>query len=75
LTDSERIRLARLGKQLGLNAVKDVAAIVKPETIVTWYRRLIAKTSTDWPSAEGVDAIECKQCLGGMPKYYYREAA
>ena len=29
LTDSERIRLAKLGKQLGLKALKDIAAIVK----------------------------------------------
>ena len=31
LTDSERIRLAKLGKRLGLKALKDVAAIVKPQ--------------------------------------------
>ena len=43
LTDSERIRLAKLGKRLGLNALKDVAAIVKPETILAWYRKLVAK--------------------------------
>jgi transposase len=43
LTNSERIRLAKLGKRLGLKALKDVAAIVKPETILTWYRKLVAK--------------------------------
>jgi hypothetical protein len=43
LTDSERIRLAKLGKKLGLKALKDVAAIVKPETILAWYRNLVAK--------------------------------
>jgi transposase len=42
LTDTERIRLAKIGKRLGLNALKDVAAIVKPETILTWYRKLVA---------------------------------
>ena len=36
LTDSERIRLAKLGKRLGLKALKDVAAIVKPETVLAW---------------------------------------
>ena len=45
LTNPERIRLAKLGKQLGLKALKDVAAIVKPETILTWYRKLVAKKS------------------------------
>jgi len=43
LTDSERIRLAKLGKKLGLKALKDVAAIVKPETVLAWYRNLVAK--------------------------------
>ena len=43
LTNSERIRLAKLGNRLGLKALKDVAAIVKPETILTWYRKLVAK--------------------------------
>ena len=43
LTNSERIRLAKLGKRLGLKALADVAAIVKPETILTWYRKLVAK--------------------------------
>ena len=43
LTNSERIRLANLGKRLGLKALKDVAAIVKPETILAWYRKLVAK--------------------------------
>ena len=41
--DAERIKLARIGKQVGLKALKEVACIVKPETILTWYRRLIAK--------------------------------
>ena len=43
LMNPERIRLAKLGKQLGMKALKDVAAIVKPETILAWYRKLIAK--------------------------------
>jgi transposase len=43
LTDSERIRLAKLGKRLGLKALKDVAAIVKPETVLSWYRKLVSE--------------------------------
>ena len=43
LTNPERILLAKLGKQLGLKALKDVAAIVKPETVLAWYRKLVAK--------------------------------
>ena len=43
LTDDERIRLAKLGKRLGKKALMDVAAIVAPETILSWYWRLVAK--------------------------------
>jgi hypothetical protein len=43
LTNPERFRLAKLGKRLGLKALKDVAAVVKPETISTWDRKLVAK--------------------------------
>ena len=41
--DAERIRLAKIGKQMGLKALKDVACIVKPETIMGWHRILVAK--------------------------------
>ena len=41
--ESERLELAKIGKKLGLKALKGVATIVKPETILTWYRKLIAK--------------------------------
>jgi len=41
--NSERIRLAKIGKQIGLKALKEIACIVKPETILEWFRRLIAK--------------------------------
>ncbi len=43
LTDGERIRLARLGHELGRKALEGVAAIVKPETILNWYRRLVSR--------------------------------
>jgi transposase len=45
LSRYERVRLAKLGKQLGLKALKDVAAIVKPETILSWHRQLVAAKS------------------------------
>ncbi len=43
LTDSERRILAEIGKKLGKKALEEVANIVKPETILGWHRRLIAK--------------------------------
>ena len=43
LIDSERNTLAELGQRLGKKALKDIASIVKPETILAWHRKLIAK--------------------------------
>jgi len=43
LTDPERISLASAAKRLGRKALKEVAQIVRPETILCWHRRLIAK--------------------------------
>ena len=43
LSDGERKTLAVIGQKLGKQALKGVAQIVKPETILGWYRRLIAR--------------------------------
>ena len=42
LTDDQRRRLAVKGKALGRKILGDVATIVTPDTILAWYRRLIA---------------------------------
>jgi putative transposase len=42
-TDDQRRRLARKGKVLGRRALDEIAGIVRPETILRWYRELIAK--------------------------------
>src|SRR5215216_2552503 len=43
LTDPERSTLAEIGKRLGRKALKEVARVAKPDTILAWYRRLIAQ--------------------------------
>jgi hypothetical protein len=43
LTDPERISLASAAKRLGRKTLEEVAQIVRPETILGWHRRLIAK--------------------------------
>ena len=43
LTDTERISLAEIGKRLGRKALAEVAQIVRPETILGWHRKLIAR--------------------------------
>jgi putative transposase len=43
LTDPQRSTLAEIGKRLGRKALSDIAVVAKPETILAWYRRLIAQ--------------------------------
>src|SRR5947209_10963462 len=43
LTDPQRATLAAMGKRLGRQALAHVASVAKPETILAWYRKLIAQ--------------------------------
>jgi transposase InsO family protein len=43
LTDTERRRLATLAYPLGRQRLKEVATLVTPDTLLRWYKRLIAQ--------------------------------
>ena len=43
LTDGERSTLAEIGKRLSRKLLDQVAVVAKPDTILGWYRRLIAR--------------------------------
>jgi len=43
LSDGERITLAEIGKRLGRKGLLTVARLAKPDTILAWYRRLVAE--------------------------------
>src|SRR5215472_2365017 len=43
LSDAERCTLAEIGKRLGRKALAKLACVAKPDTILAWYRRLIAR--------------------------------
>src|SRR6266699_1848213 len=43
LSDPERCTLAEIGKRPGRKRLKQVACTAKPDTILAWYRRLIAR--------------------------------
>jgi transposase InsO family protein len=42
LSDPERSTLAEIGRRLGRKALADIACVARPDTILTWYRKLIA---------------------------------
>src|SRR5215831_353482 len=43
LSDGERETLAEIGKKLSKQALKEVASLVTPDTILTWHRKLVAQ--------------------------------
>ena len=43
LNDDQRRRLAVKGKLLGRRVLGEIAGIVAPDTILRWYRQLVAK--------------------------------
>src|SRR5262245_30074524 len=55
LTDPDRSTLAEIGKRLGRKALKEVARVAKPDTILAWYRRLIVQKfdGSKYPSYPG----------------------
>ena len=42
LSDGQRSILAEIGKRIGRRSLKEIATVAKPETILGWYRKLIA---------------------------------
>ena len=58
LSDAERTTLAEIGKRLGRKALREVARIAKPDTILAWYHKLIARK---------FDGSKQRRCIGRPP--------
>jgi len=43
LSDGERSALAEIGKRLGRKGLATVAQVAKPDTILGWWRKLVAQ--------------------------------
>jgi len=43
LSDAERSTLAEIAKRLGRKALKEIARVAKPDTLLAWYRLLVAQ--------------------------------
>ena len=55
LSDPERLNLATIAKQLSRKALEEIAQIVRPETLLAWHRRLIAKKFDGSSNRQGVE--------------------
>jgi putative transposase len=58
LTDPERSTLAEIGRRLGRRGLEQVAGVAQPDTILAWYRRLIARK---------FDGSQCRSYPGRPP--------
>jgi putative transposase len=72
LTDAERMTLAEIAHRLGRKALEDVANTAKPDTIMGWYRRLVARKfdgskSRRYPGRPRIDG-EIEQMVVRMAK-------
>ncbi len=67
LSYTEKRTFADSGHRLGGKSLEDAANSTRPDTKLNWYRRLIARQ---------FDGSTVRRSLvGGLLKYYYREAA
>src|SRR5215469_1651783 len=42
LSDAERSTLAEIAKRIGRKALQEIARVAKPDTLLAWYRQLVA---------------------------------
>jgi transposase InsO family protein len=72
LSDAERATLAEIAHRLGRNALDELAAVARPDTLLAWYRRLIAKKFDGSPfrKSRGRPRIdeETEQCVVRMAR-------
>ena len=71
-TDGERVTLAEIAHRLGRKALEDVANAAKPDTILGWYRKLVARKfdgskSRRYPGRPRID-YETEQLVVRMAK-------
>src|SRR5215475_9733792 len=43
LSDPERLTLAEIGKRIGRKALREIACVARPDTILAWCGKLIAQ--------------------------------
>jgi putative transposase len=58
LTNEERSTLAEIGKRLGRMGLQKVATVARPETILGWFRKLVARK---------FDGSKCRSYPGRLP--------
>ena len=65
LSDSEKKTLAEIGYRLGRKTREDVANAAKPDTILGWYRKLVAQKFDGSKARRKVDRPQKTTTSGG----------
>jgi hypothetical protein len=66
LSDGERKALAEIGKKLGKQALEEVTSLVKPDTILAWYRHFIAQKFDGLPQRKALGRPKIDQELEAL---------
>jgi putative transposase len=61
LSDAERARLGEIGHRLGRKILGEVATVARPDTILAWYRKLVARKFDGSKARQGPGRPRVKQ--------------
>jgi hypothetical protein len=70
----ERSTLAEIENRWGRKMLVEVACVAKPDRILAWHRKIVAKEVDGGKPKKRGDAVESRHGLGGLLKYYGRAA-
>jgi putative transposase len=65
-SDAERATLGEIGFRLGRRALSEVAAAAQPDTILAWYRRLVARKFDGSQARRGLGRPRIDQDVEGL---------
>src|SRR5437660_7617672 len=57
LSDAERATLAEIGHRLGRRILGEVANVARPDTILAWYRKLVARKFDGSKARRSISAV------------------
>ena len=61
LSDAERATLGEIGHRLGRKVLGEVATVARPDTILAWYRKLVARKFDGSKACRGPDRPRVKR--------------
>jgi putative transposase len=73
LTDAERKTLTEMGHKLGRQALKEIATVAKPDTILAWHRTLVVQQSDNFQPRKSLGRPRIDQELEALVVRMARE--